>query len=67
MTCRYCTGHHPTRIDAYPAGNPRASLVAAHSATEARTDAPGPVHQDRRTVHSRTSGMRAKTTNQHPH
>ncbi|MEU5776200.1 hypothetical protein ABZ819_23250 [Streptomyces venezuelae] len=44
MTCRYCTGHHPIHIDAYPAGNPRASLVAAHRATTARAEAPGPVH-----------------------
>ncbi|MFD4631701.1 hypothetical protein ACFVYR_14330 [Streptomyces sp. NPDC058284] len=44
MTCRYCTGHHPIRIDAYPAGNPRASLTAAHRATTAREEAPGPVH-----------------------
>ncbi|MFE0137757.1 hypothetical protein ACFWY6_40300 [Streptomyces sp. NPDC059037] len=44
MTCRDCTGHHPVRLAAYPAGNPRASLVAAHRATEARASAPGPVH-----------------------
>ncbi|MFI1679779.1 hypothetical protein [Streptomyces sp. NPDC020607] len=44
MACRYCTGHHPVRIDAYPAGNPRASLVAAHRAAKARDEAPGPVH-----------------------
>ncbi len=44
MTCRDCTGHHPIRLDAYPAGNPRASLVAAHRATQAREEAPGAVH-----------------------
>ncbi|MEV0529157.1 hypothetical protein AB0I66_37630 [Streptomyces sp. NPDC050439] len=44
MTCRACSEHHPERIDAYPAGNPRASLVAARRATEARNEAPGAVH-----------------------
>ncbi|MGB8938681.1 hypothetical protein OG302_29440 [Streptomyces sp. NBC_01283] len=44
MTCRACTGYHPVRIDAYPVGNPRASLVAAHRADEERTSAPGPIH-----------------------
>ncbi|MEW1930238.1 hypothetical protein [Streptomyces sp. NPDC088360] len=44
MTCRYCTGHHPIRIDAYPAGNPRSSLVATRRATTARAEAPGLVH-----------------------
>ncbi|MER7351175.1 hypothetical protein ABT390_37865 [Streptomyces aurantiacus] len=44
MTCRFCTGHQPIRLDAYPAGNPRAELLADHRATEARTQVPGPVH-----------------------
>ncbi|MFH9070252.1 hypothetical protein [Streptomyces alboflavus] len=44
MACRYCTGHTPIRLDAYPAGDPRAELLAAHRASEARAEAPGPVH-----------------------
>ncbi|WP_405658200.1 hypothetical protein [Streptomyces sp. RK9] len=44
MACRYCTGHHSIRLDAYPAGNPRAVLLADHRAVEARTQGPGPVH-----------------------
>ncbi|MET8686326.1 hypothetical protein ABZV77_19130 [Streptomyces sp. NPDC004732] len=44
MACRDCTGHHTVSLNTYPAGNPRASLVAAHRATQARTEAPGPVH-----------------------
>ncbi|WP_406508422.1 hypothetical protein [Streptomyces sp. NBC_00212] len=44
MTCLSCTGHHPVRLDAFSAGDPRASLHAAHRATAARAAAPGPVH-----------------------
>ncbi|MEI5102465.1 hypothetical protein RB200_33140 [Streptomyces sp. PmtG] len=44
MTCRYCTERTPIRLDAYPAGNPRAELLALHRASEARAEAPGPVH-----------------------
>ncbi len=44
MACRSCTGHRPVRLDTFPAGDPRASLHAAHRATEARVAAPGPVH-----------------------
>ncbi|MFD7166607.1 hypothetical protein [Streptomyces violascens] len=44
MACRSCTGHHPVRLDTFPAGDPRASLHAARSATEARAQAAGPVH-----------------------
>ncbi|MEV6755811.1 hypothetical protein [Streptomyces sp. NPDC051214] len=44
MTCRECTGHHPVRLDAFPAGNPRASRRAARRAAEARAEDPAPVH-----------------------
>ncbi|MFF4185759.1 hypothetical protein ACFYZ9_21450 [Streptomyces sp. NPDC001691] len=44
MACRSCTGHHPVRLDTFPAGDPRASLRAAHRATEARAQVAGPVH-----------------------
>ncbi|MEU5688018.1 hypothetical protein DEJ48_10805 [Streptomyces venezuelae] len=44
MACRECTAGHPVLLDSYPAGDTRASLVAAHRATQARNEAPGPVH-----------------------
>ncbi|WP_329117450.1 hypothetical protein [Streptomyces sp. NBC_01465] len=44
MACRTCTGHHPKPLRTFPAGNPRASLLAAHAATEARNEAAEPVH-----------------------
>jgi hypothetical protein len=44
MTCRPCTGHHVHLIRAFPAGNPKASLLAARAATAARAQDPRPVH-----------------------
>jgi hypothetical protein len=44
MTCRPCTGKHTVRLRVFPAGDTRASLKAAHAATEARAADPAPVH-----------------------
>lgn len=66
MTCRYCTGHHPTRVDAYPAGNPRASLRAAHRATQERASAPGPVHVHYDAIHDTFAVIRTDDSDRHP-
>ncbi|MFI5805653.1 hypothetical protein [Streptomyces sp. NPDC051561] len=44
MTCKPCTGKHTVRLRSFPAGDTRASLKAAHAATEARAADPHPVH-----------------------
>ncbi|MFD3512560.1 hypothetical protein [Streptomyces sp. NPDC058657] len=44
MTCRPCTTSRTVRLHAYPAGDARASLKAAHAATEARQQTTAPVH-----------------------
>ncbi|ATL27595.1 hypothetical protein [Streptomyces formicae] len=51
MPCRDCAGHHPVKLADYPAGNPRASLDAAHRATEARGETLAPVHVHYDAVH----------------
>ncbi|MWA10689.1 hypothetical protein [Streptomyces sp. BA2] len=61
MTCRECTGHHPVRLDAFPAGNPRSSLRAAHRATEARAEAPAPVHIHYDAIHDAFAVVRTDT------
>lgn len=66
MACRDCTGHHPTRIDAYPAGNPRASLVAAHRAAQERASAPGPVHVHYDAIHDTFAVIRTDDSDRRP-
>ncbi|MCI3930271.1 hypothetical protein [Streptomyces sp. AN091965] len=44
MPCTTCTGHHPVPLQCFPAGDVRASLKAAHAATEERTRTNEPVH-----------------------
>ncbi|MFA3838621.1 hypothetical protein [Streptomyces aureus] len=51
MTCRSCTGHHPVRLQAFPAGDPRASLAAAHAAAEERSRTGAPVHVHYDAIH----------------
>ncbi|MEU5953528.1 hypothetical protein [Streptomyces sp. NPDC047525] len=62
MTCRECTGHHPVRLDAFPAGNPRASLRATRRATEARAETPAPVHVHYDAIHDAFAVIRTDTT-----
>ncbi|EPH46819.1 hypothetical protein ABT390_38050 [Streptomyces aurantiacus] len=66
MACRHCAGHTPVRLYAYPAGNPRAELLAAHRADEARATAPGPVHVHYDAIHDTFAVIRTDTTVNHP-
>ncbi|MET7538271.1 hypothetical protein [Streptomyces sp. NPDC005507] len=51
MTCRSCTGHHPVRLQTFPAWDPRASLTAAPAAAEERSRTGAPVHVHYDAIH----------------
>ncbi|QCX74932.1 hypothetical protein C9F11_06160 [Streptomyces sp. YIM 121038] len=61
MPCTTCTGHHPIPLQRFPAGDVRASLKAAHAASEERTRTDQPVHVHYDALHDTFVVLRTTT------